>query len=280
MNPYEYDSNYPNSHRSHTPNHLSRNYEYDRGSALSSKNDYDAESMISSRRDAPRWDRRSSTTSNYDRPRDLPAPPSQYSRAGSPPARSYAYSSYQASEPPIGHLAARKPPHRPPFKGFTTALPGNDFGYDDAASSRTPYPTHAEPDRSYKGFTSSSLHEPSPYKDSRHRYAGYGSQHCAEDYPPEPDHDHDLRPLQRHYTPDNNSLSGRSQCYEANERPWDSSSSCCDNSGYPNDRSLSPRTFKKECQRAYTEAKAQRMRNLEEGLYGKCDWATFDSKYC
>ncbi len=68
---------------------------------------------------------------------------------------------------------------------------------------------------------------------------------------------------------------------------WDSASGWdgngLDQAGYGvhlGERALSPRTFKRECQRAYKEARAQRMRNLEEGLYGKCDWATFDSKYC
>lgn len=282
MNPNEYDVNYSGSYRARTPNYA-RNHDYDRGS-LSTRNDYDVDSMLSSRsqaRDNPRWDRRS-VADNYDRRSEVSPPPTQYSRADSP-ARPHAYSSYRGSEydkpdPPMRreHSPIMKAPRTATFKGFTTPLPGNDLGYDDIGSTkRMHYVPPPEPERSYKGFTSSSLHEPS-YKDQRFRYSGCRDQY-PEDYPPEAGSN--MRAPPRRYVPDSASVSARNHEFDGCDRSWDGGGSWCDNS-YPGEQSLSPKTFKKECQRAYKEARAQRMRNLEEGLYGKCDWATFDSKYC
>ncbi len=46
----------------------------------------------------------------------------------------------------------------------------------------------------------------------------------------------------------------------------------CENYEQPMD----PKTFREECRKAYLEAAAQRQRNAEMSVWGRCNWATYD----
>ncbi len=46
----------------------------------------------------------------------------------------------------------------------------------------------------------------------------------------------------------------------------------CENYEQPMD----PKTFREECRKAYLEATAQRQRNAEMSVWGRCNWATYD----
>lgn len=302
--PNEYDVNYSgSSYRARTPPRYghqaaARNLDYESGSLNSTKNDYDAESMLSSRSMAAgrdptsRWDRRSVAAESYDNRRPSEAPPSsysQYSRANGNSTPYHNHTSYSRGASYGGVASSEydkpQPPHRSDhskqcrsttpstFKGFTSALPGNDMGYDDLESKRSRYASHPEPDHHRSGYKTTSMYDSAS---GRFRHPQAPSSY-RDDYPPE-----SIRhaPSSRYSsTLDNlDSVSKRGASHEY-ESSWDGGSNWCDDQNR-NDHSLSPKTFKKECQRAYKEARAQRMRNLEEGLYGKCDWATFDSKYC
>lgn len=130
-------------------------------------------------------------------------------------------------------------------------------------------------------------------------YAATNPAYAIDDYPPEPTSRYLPEAGKRYGEPAAGyaapSVAGgrrSADCYQ----PWHSAAvtppppptACWDGMAMDVDQAsprmaeqpLSPRTFKRECQRAFKEARAQRMRNLEEGLYGKCDWATFDAKYC
>lgn len=40
---------------------------------------------------------------------------------------------------------------------------------------------------------------------------------------------------------------------------------------------MDPNRFREECRKTYIEASAQRQRNAEMSLWGRCDWATYDT---
>lgn len=328
MNRNEYDSGSYTGYRQQPPSHSP--YPYRNLPPMpSSRNDYDVDSMLSSRSLPQRdysWERQSRADSPYERRgSDISRLRSQYTRLESPyhnpPDYNMDTSSARREYSPLRKVSKGLDGV---FKGFTTALPGNDPGYvtdlEHNASMRTPSSRrYSEVDRAslYRGLSNAGSMSGSigaaasmpaagsnMYANS-YRYRGAdrpeysaNTSYMMDDYPPEPTsrylHEASKRcdePPAGYGAPSVSSANGRrsADCYR-----WDATAatpppqppgSCWDmdaESASPRmgEQPLSPRTFKRECQRAFKEARAQRMRNLEEGLYGKCDWATFDAKYC
>lgn len=297
MNPNEYDTRYSGSYRpGRTP--------YHRGApsvAPSSRNDYDVESLLSARslpqRDYSHWGRRPDTD-NYDRRSEYTQAHPQYMRVDSPLRHRSTYrdSSYDKLEPPPRreYSPIRKVDNEldSSFKGFTTPLPGNDPGYIQEQIDNPRLRRYRESERSSIRDYSSTLPSNDSYinKEPKQRYRENRNRNVFDDdYPSEPmRHGSSIKskyeePIPERYSRDF-PLSSK-KCEPEYHRSWESASSYWDNEAcqpgqHVNEQALSPQTFKRECQKAYKEARAQRMRNLEEGLYGKCDWATFDSKYC
>lgn len=306
MNRDEYDSNHPASYRPGRL-HSHRNTSI----AQSSRNDYDVESMLSVRtlptRDAhSRWDHRPAIDGHDRRAAATLAP--SYKRVASPP-RHYKYCGYReavdydkVSDPSVRReyspVRTVEKGRDSAFKGFTTPLPGNDPGYanDSANDRRWRRPIEADrcSARSYAAPPSVSACE-SYHEEPKYMYRPRVCRDLpyTNDYPPEPTSNQNDRksryetvePEQRFATDTAGSIASKKRS-TAYARPWEKASSYDSTPGdhqcppAKGELILSPRTFKRECTRAYNEAKAQRMRNLEEGLYGKCDWATYDSKYC
>lgn len=290
------------------------------------RNDYEVDSMLP--RSLPQrdysWERRSHVDNPYERRgSDISRLRSQYTRLESP----YDHHDYKMDISPTRreYSPLRKVSKGLDgvFKGFTTALPGNDPGYaadvvdlEHNASVRTPSSRrYSEVDRAslYRGLsnagsmsgsvgaaasmpgTGSDLYGNSYRYRDRPEYSTNPS-YMMDDYPPEPSsrylHEAPKRydePSAAYSAPSVASANGRrsADCYrwDTTATPPPPPASCWEVDAEPasprmGEQPLSPRTFKRECQRAFKEARAQRMRNLEEGLYGKCDWATFDAKYC
>ncbi|KAK7590685.1 hypothetical protein V9T40_002298 [Parthenolecanium corni] len=328
MNRNEYDSGNYSGYRQQPPNHT---YPYRNPSmGPNTRNDYEVDSMMSTRSMPQReysWERQSRVDSPYERRgSDISRLRSQYTRVS--PFQDHRYDSKMDVSPTRREYSPLRKVSKGfdgVFKGFTTALPGNDPGYMANAadmmehgSMRTPSSRrYSEVDRAslYRGLSNAgSMSAPIGaaasmtagsdlyannyrYRDSRPEYATSNPSYMVDDYPPEPTsrylHDSNKRyddPSASYSAPSVSSANGRrsADCYR-----WDTTAAtpppqppppapCWDVEEEPrmSDQPLSPRTFKRECQRAFKEARAQRMRNLEEGLYGKCDWATFDAKYC
>lgn len=299
MNRNEYDTSYPTSYRpGHPPCHRSKS------TAHSSKNDYDVESLLSARtlpsREYSRWDQRS-VIDNCDRRNCAPSVP-KYKRSSSPTRNHRRHSGCRVSDYDKSLDLSLRREYSPvrnsekvrddSFKGFTTPFPGNDSGFvNDCVDEMRRCPVEAERPFSVRSYVPSSasaceFHQ----EDPKYRYRVGRPPTCANDYPSKSSgNDREsffqcANSEQRYSMGPPASIASKKRS-SSNVHHWENVSTCQNTTEgyyYPlkGEQILSPQTFKRECARAYNEARAQRIRNLEEGLYGKCDWATYDSKYC
>lgn len=311
MNRQENDASYPSPYRQGRlpPVHRSTT------AVGSSRNDYDVRSMLSSRalpskdlkEPINRWDRRP-VPDNYGRRNSQILHHTQgvhqnnrFNRPSSPMRQQYSYtpreSDYDKPEPSVRREYSPQRRERSQdgsFKGFTTPFPGSEAGVNndhiDEDVRRRSYPVEGQ-----RPASISARYPPSTPNETRYR--PYTSMNG---YPPEPhrlmaENKNEMRgPPEPRYSASDAGSSISTRRRPSNfgtygyDRTWEESSNYGGN--VPGDQTemqtkldhstLSPRTFQRECQRAYQEARTQRLRNVEEGLYGKCTWATYDSKYC